>query len=86
MAMSAMSHLPQKVRWLSASARTAAGKTGSVLAGVLLDHYRTTLKELHDTGYVRYAIQQFRPYLYAAALQFSPRRNSLTEKLLRKLR
>jgi hypothetical protein len=84
MAMSAIADLPQKARWLSASARVAMGRTGTVLAGVLLDHYRSTLKEIRETGYLRYAVRQFRPYLYAAATQFSPRRRSLTERMLRK--
>jgi hypothetical protein len=84
MAMSAMADLPQKARWLSASARHAAGKTGSMFAGVLLDHYRTTLQEIRETGYVRYAVRRYRPYLYAAVMQFSPGRASLTERLLGK--
>jgi hypothetical protein len=82
MAMSAVADLPEKARWLSASTRLAATKTGSLVAGVLLDHYRTTLKEIHETGYVRYAVRQFRPYLFAAASQFSPKHQSLTERLL----
>ena len=86
MAMSAIAAIPQKGRWLSASARHAAGKAGSIVAGVLLDDYRATLKQIHDRGYVRYAAHQFRPYLYAAISQFSPSRRSLTERLLRKKR
>ena len=84
MALSAIAVIPRKARWLSASARLAVGKTGSLVAGVLLDHYRSTLKQIRETGYVRYAVQQFRPYLYGAAMQFSPRRRTLTEQLLRK--
>ena len=84
MALSAIAAIPRQARWLSASARHAAGKTGTVVAGVLLDDYRATLKQIHDRGYVRYAAQQFRPYLYAAVSQFSPRRRSLTERLLQK--
>jgi hypothetical protein len=84
MAMSAIADLPQKARWLSASTRLAAGKTGSMVAQVLLDHYRMTLKQIHETGYVRYTVRQFRPYLYAAVSQFSPRRDSLTERYLAK--
>ena len=84
MAMAAIADIPQKARWLSASARLAAGKTGSVVAGVLLDHYRTTLNHIHETGYMRYAVRQFRPYLYGALSQFSPKRRSLTERLFRK--
>ena len=36
MALSAIADIPQKTRWLSASARVAVGKTGSIVAGVLL--------------------------------------------------
>ena len=86
MALSAIASIPRKTRWLSASARLAVGKTGSVLANLLLDHYRMTLKDIRQTGYVRYAVRQFRPYLYGAASQFSPRRRTLTERLLEKKR
>jgi hypothetical protein len=84
MALSAIAAIPEKTRWLSASTRLAVGKTGAVLAGVLLDHYQTTLTEIRKTGYMRYAVRQFRPYLYGAASQFSPRRLTLTERLLEK--
>jgi hypothetical protein len=82
MAMSAVANLPQKARWLSVSARLAARKAGASVAAVLLEDYRTTLKSIRETGYVRYAARQFRPYLLAAVSQFSPRRRSLTEKIL----
>jgi hypothetical protein len=82
MAMSAIATIPQRTRWVSASARRAAGKTGAVMSGVLVDHYRATLIEIRRTGYVPYAVRQFRPYLYAAASQFSPQHKSLTERLL----
>jgi hypothetical protein len=82
MAMSAIADIPQKTRWLSASARHAAGRTGSIMAGALLDHYRSTLTEIRNTGYLPFAVRQFRPYLYAAASQFSPGRRSLTERIL----
>ena len=84
MALSAVTSIPQKTRWLSASTRLAVGKTGAVLAGVLLDHYRNTLTEIRKTGYMRYAVRQFRPYLYGAAAQFSPSKRSLTERLFQK--
>jgi hypothetical protein len=82
MAMSAVANLPQKARWLSVSARLAARKAGATVAAVLLEDYRTTLKSIRETGYARYAARQFRPYLLAALSQFSPRRLSLTEKIL----
>jgi len=78
--------VPQKARWLSASAQSAARKTGVAVAGLLLEDYRATLSQIRETGYVRYAVRQFRPYLLAAVSQFSPRRRSLTEKLLAKRR
>jgi len=81
-AMAAISDVPEKVRWLSASTRLAAHKTGSLVADALLHHYRSTLKEIHETGYIRYSVRQFRPYLYAAVSQFYPKHQSLTERLL----
>jgi hypothetical protein len=82
MAISAMKSVPEKARWLSASARSAARKTGTAVGDILLEDYRTSLKQIRETGYVRYAVDQFRPYLFAAVSQFSPRRQSLTERLI----
>jgi hypothetical protein len=82
MATSAMKSVPEKARWLSASARSAARKTGTALAAILLEDYRASLKRIRETGYVRYAVHQFRPYLSAAVSQFSPERQSLTERLI----
>jgi hypothetical protein len=81
MAMSALGSLPKKAQWLSTSARLAAGKTGTVMLNVLLDHYQTTLKQIHERGYLKYAVQQYRPYLHGAVRQFSPQRRTLTERL-----
>jgi hypothetical protein len=81
-AISAMKSVPEKARWLSASARSAGRKTGTMVAGILLADYRTSLQQIRETGYLRYAVEQFRPYLFAAASQFSPRRQSLTERLI----
>jgi len=82
MAISAMKSVPEKARWLSASARSAVFKTGTAVGGILLEDYRTSLKQIRETGYARYAVKQFRPYLSAAVSQFSPRRKSLTERLI----
>jgi hypothetical protein len=46
MALSAARAVPDGVRWLSASARTGASRTGHVLAGALIDHYRETLNDI----------------------------------------
>jgi hypothetical protein len=85
MAVSAVRSVPEGVRWLSASARVGAARTGRVFAASLLDHYRQTLTEIRDRGYLAYAGEQLRPYVHAAAHQFSPEQRTLTERLLRKL-
>jgi hypothetical protein len=84
MALSAVRSGPEAVRWLSASTRVGATRTGQVFAAALLDHYRETLKEIQKTGYATYAIRQLRPYVLAAAGQFSPARRTLTQDLMEK--
>jgi hypothetical protein len=86
MAVAAVRALPDGVRWLSASARVGATRTGQIMAAALLDHYRQMLDEMRDVGYVTYAGRQFRPYLRAAAGQFSPSRRTLTQSVIEKLR
>ena len=83
-AVSAIRKLPDNARWLSRAARTSARRTGEVLAGALLDHYRITLAEIRETGYLRYWMREFRPYLAGALQQFSPKRSSMTERLLKR--
>ena len=46
--------------------------------------FNATLEEIRSAGYAAYWVREFRPYLKAAVLQFSPRRVSLTERMLRK--
>jgi hypothetical protein len=85
MAIAAVRALPDGVRWVSASARVGAMRTGHVVAAALLDHYRQTLSEIRQVGYLTYAGRQFRPYVRAAIDQFSPKRRTLTQRLLDKL-
>ena len=85
MAVSAARAVPGGVRWLSASARAGAARTGQVFAAALLDHYAQTLNEIRKVGYLTYAGRQFRPYVRAAVDQFSPKRRTLTQHLLDKL-
>ena len=85
MAVSLVRALPERVRWLSASARVGATRTGQVFAAALLDHYTQTLREIQETGYVTYATAQLRPYVRAAVDQFSPARRTLTQQLLEKI-
>ena len=84
MAVSAVRAVPDGVRWLSASARVGATRTGSVFGAALLDHYTETLGEIRQVGYATYAGRHLRPYVHAAASQFSPKRSTLTERLLEK--
>ena len=85
MAVSAARALPDSLRWLSASARVGATRTGQILAAALLDHYRHTLSEIREVGYLSYANRQFRPYVRAAVHQFSPNRRTVTERVIEKL-
>src|SRR5947208_1077785 len=84
MAVSAVAHVPANLLWLSKAARSAARRTGKVLGEALLDHYVETLSEIADTGFLAYWQREFRPYLRAAATQFAPGKESLTERLLRR--
>jgi hypothetical protein len=85
MALSAIRTLPEGLRWLSASAVAGAGRTGRVVGGALLEHYRDTLDEVRQTGYAEYASRQLGPYVRAAVAQFSPDQKTLTERLLSRL-
>lgn len=85
LAIAAVRGLPGSVRWLSSSARVGATRTGQVLAGVLLQHYEQTLREIRSTGYIAYAAAHLRSYIHAAVRQFSPEHRTLTERLLDKL-
>jgi hypothetical protein len=84
LAVSAVARLPVGIRWLSSSARLAAGRTGHVWAAALLDHYNHTLHEIRQVGFLTYAVRQFRPYVRAAAAQFSPKRRTLTQRVIEK--
>jgi hypothetical protein len=82
MAVSTVRAVPDGIRWLSASARVGAMRTGSVFGAALLDHYAETLGEIRQVGYTAYAGRQLGPYFRAAANQFSPKRRTLTQRLL----
>jgi hypothetical protein len=85
MAVSAVRSIPEGVRWLSASALVSATRTGEIIGSTLLDHYRETLREIQKLGYLTYATRQLKPYVRAAATQFSPHRVTLTERVIGKL-
>lgn len=84
LAVAAIKAAPEGVRWLTASATVSAARTSQIVAGGLLDHYRTTLDEIREVGYATYSARQLRPYVRAAVGQFSPERVTLTERVLAK--
>jgi hypothetical protein len=84
-ALSATRALPGNVRWFVASARVGAARSGEILAAAVLDHYAQTLADMRQAGYVAYASRQFRPYVRAAVNQFSPKRRTLTQRLLERI-
>jgi hypothetical protein len=85
-ALSAIRAIPDRARWFYASARVGATRTGEIVATALLNHYSQTLGEMRETGYAAFATRQFRPYMRAAVDQFSPRRRTLTERVLERFR
>ena len=85
LAVSALGSLPRRARVLSKTAAIVVGKSGDVLSQGLLDHYRSTLGELREVGYLAYGSRQLTPYLRAARNLFSPRHGTLTEKYVEKI-
>jgi hypothetical protein len=79
-ALSTVADVPSNLRWLSRAARVAATRTGSIAGEALLDHYKSALLEISEQGFVAYWRRQFRPYLRAAAEQFTAAKLSTTEK------
>lgn len=82
MTLGALRGAPQTVARLGRSSVVAAVRTTELLDETLLQHYRETLKEIHRKGFLAYWSEEFRPYLAAAARQFAPGKQSLTERLL----
>ena len=82
MALSAVTQVPARARWLSQCATTAAGKTGVLFASTLLANYAATLKEIREAGYLHYWARQLKPYISAVAYNFSPSQSSYTERFL----
>jgi hypothetical protein len=82
MALSAVTQVPARARWLSQCATAAAGKTGVLFASTLLANYAATLKEIREAGYLHYWARQLKPYISAVAYNFSPSQSSYTERFL----
>jgi hypothetical protein len=83
LAIAAIRALPENARWLSRAIRVSGRRTGEMVADTLLHHYRDTLREIQKAGYVRYWLREFQPYFKGAVRQFSTRRQSTTERLLK---
>ncbi|HEV2271691.1 MAG TPA: hypothetical protein VGR92_19745 [Steroidobacteraceae bacterium] len=86
LAVATVRAFPGAARRLSASARVGAKHTGKLLTEAILEHYEQTLAELRQVGYLTYAKRQLSPYVRACVEQFSPRRRTLTQRLLDKTR
>jgi len=84
LAMSAVRKLPGNVWWLSRASGVAGRRTGEMLVETILDHYLQSLHEIRKTGYLKFWIQEFSPYVKATARQFSRSHLTLTERLLRR--
>jgi hypothetical protein len=82
LALSAVSELPERARVLSKAAAITLRHGGAALSAALLEHYRQSLRELHEVGFLRYGVRQLTPYTHAALGAFSPERVTLTGKLL----
>lgn len=65
-----------------ATVRAGTVRTGQILGAAMLDHYRRTLNDMRQAGYLKFAARQLQPYVRAAANQFSPSRPTLTQRVL----
>ena len=82
-AFDTVKNFPKGVAWLGRTAEIAGRRTGQLLAYVLLDGYTETLAEIRTQGIVNWWAPKFRPYLLAAARQFSPSKRSWTQRILK---
>ena len=85
LAVAAVGELPERARVLSKAAAIVLRHGGAAVSNALLDHYRQSLLEMRDVGFVRYGVRQLTPYTHAAIGAFAPARSTLTERLLEKL-
>lgn len=85
LALSAVSTLPERARVLSKSAAIVLRHGGAAVSTALLEHYRNSLRELRETGFLQYGVRQLAPYTHAAIGAFSPARGTLTERWLERL-
>ena len=85
LAVSAVGELPERARLLSKAAAIVLRHGGAAVSNALLEHYRQSLQEMRDVGFIRYGVRQLTPYTHAAIGAFAPARSTLTDRLLDKL-
>jgi hypothetical protein len=85
LAVAAVGELPERARVLSKSAAVVLRRGGAAVSNALLEHYRESLRQLREVGYLRYGLRQITPYTHAAIGAFNPARETLTGKLLDRL-
>jgi hypothetical protein len=85
LAVAAVGELPERARVLSKAAAVVLRHGGAALSNALLDHYRQSLQQMREVGFVRYGVRQLTPYTHAAIGAFHPERATLTDKLLDRL-
>jgi hypothetical protein len=85
LAVSAVSELPERARVLSKTAAVVLRHGGAALSNALLDHYRQSLQQMREVGFLGYGVRQLTPYTHAALGAFHPERETLTGSLLDKL-
>jgi hypothetical protein len=84
MAVSAIARVPVTLLKLARASNRAMWRSGQTLGASVLTHYSQVLTDIHERGYAAYWADQFRPYLRAAAGQFSPKHRLLTVRWLKK--
>lgn len=83
LAFSTLTRLPGGFVWFGRSTKVAATRAADMFTEQILDHYSTTLDSIAQLGFGQWWAAEFRPYLAAAASQFSPKRRAWSEGLLR---
>jgi hypothetical protein len=82
-ALSTVTRLPEGFVWFGRSTKVAASRAAGLFTEQVLDHYTQTLDSIGQQGLAQWWAAEFRPYLAAAASQFSPTRRAWSEGILR---
>lgn len=85
LAVAAVGELPERARVLSKSAAVVLRHGGAAVSNALLEHYRQSLAQMREAGFLEYGVRKLTPYTHAAIGAFQPTRTTLTDKLLDRL-